>query len=89
MSSTPNLDRLKARKEDILKGEVGALLHDIGKLDPRFIKSKSLEGGVNFSHEKIEDEGVVSGELITLLKSVQIEITNEKSSILDLIKNHH
>ncbi|KXS44915.1 MAG: hypothetical protein AWU58_1112 [Methanohalophilus sp. T328-1] len=64
MSSTPNLDGLKVKKEDILKGEVGALLHDIGKLDPRFIKSKSLEGGVKYFHEKIEDEHVVSAELI-------------------------
>jgi len=89
MSLTPYLDRLKAKKEDVLKGEVGALLHDIGKLDPRFIKSKSLEGGVNFSHEKVEDEGVVSDELITLLKSVQIGIKNEKPSILELIRNHN
>jgi len=88
MSHTPLLDKLKAAREDILKGEVGALLHDIGKLDPRFPKSKSKEGGVSFSHEDIKKEKVVTDELIALLDSVYMNIKNERTSLLTLTRKH-
>ena len=34
---------IEMHRETILTGEIGALLHDIGKLHPDFIKSKSVE----------------------------------------------
>lgn len=89
MSRTPLLDQLQTSQEEILKGEVGALVHDIGKLDPRFLKSKSDGGGVGFDHEKIKDENVVSNNLINLFDSINVIIKNENIKLLDLIQEHN
>lgn len=89
MSQTPLLDKLNAAREEILTGEVGALLHDIGKLDSRFPKSKSQEGGVTYHHEQIKNEKVVSADLIKLFESVDMTMLDEKIKVLDLIQKHH
>ena len=43
----------KIQRKDILKGEIGALLHDIGKMHPDFIRHQSIERTISFSHENI------------------------------------
>ena len=46
---------IKNKKEDILIGEIGALLHDIGKCHPNFIGKQSLENDPQkFLHADID-----------------------------------
>ena len=45
--------KIKSKGKDILKGEIGALLHDIGKMHPDFIRHQSIERTISFSHENI------------------------------------
>ena len=45
--------KVKCKRKDILKGEIGALLHDIGKMHPDFIKHQSIERTTSFNHENI------------------------------------
>jgi len=51
-----NLEVLVKHRDAILIAEIGALLHDLGKLDERFIIQTSIDGPGNFKkykHEKI------------------------------------
>lgn len=87
--SQPSLDKLKKEREEILKGEVGALLHDIGKLDPRFPKSKSQERGVRYHHENIKKEKFLSPKLINVFESTYVKIRNKNIKLLKLIQKHN
>ena len=42
-SNESYLKKLKSKRNDILLGEIAALLHDIGKCHPDFIKSHSID----------------------------------------------
>ena len=54
---------VEMNREAILTGEIGALLHDIGKLYPDFVKSKSVENIKGFHHARNIDK-FINGELI-------------------------
>ena len=49
------IDTLKKYRAIIILGEIGALLHDLGKLDGRFLKSqrKDVEGCKDYKHGEI------------------------------------
>lgn len=81
------IDIISNNKENILIGEIGALLHDIGKCHPDFIRVQSLEHETNFVHENIDK--FLKPELIDTLKKVKIKFDNEEKSVYDLIRYHH
>ncbi|SHF52347.1 CRISPR-associated protein, Csx11 family [Caldanaerobius fijiensis DSM 17918] len=83
------LDPLKKNKDSILKGEIGALLHDIGKCHPDFVRRQSLEGGQKFYHGNID--GFLESELVDKIKSKHFEfqINGKSSSVYKIITEHH
>jgi len=83
------LNKVKNKREAILTGEIGALLHDIGKLHPHFVKSKSVEKTAKDKHAQIDE--FLKPELIKFIKNSKFDITvgNEKSAIYNLITQHH
>jgi len=83
------LEKIKGKRKDILTGEIGALLHDIGKSHPYFIHKNSIEEKhSNFEHDNIES---FSKELSDLFKNkiFEFQFDKEKSNIYELIKKHH
>ncbi|GAB6274274.1 MAG: CRISPR-associated protein Csx11 [Peptococcaceae bacterium] len=84
------LEQIKKARPQILTGEIGALLHDIGKCHPDFVKKQSLEGGKDFEHSAID--GFLKLELTSLLKDDKFSFNNidsENSHIYSLITEHH
>ena len=78
------------KREEILTGEIGALLHDIGKCHPDFIGKNSIENTpTNFEHANIDE--FLENKFIDLVKSSKLEfiINNENTSVYSLIKEHH
>ncbi|MCD6442995.1 MAG: hypothetical protein J7L28_03420, partial [Thermotogae bacterium] len=78
------IDVIKNSRKTILIGEIGALLHDIGKLHPDFVKSKSVEKTAKDNHAQIDE--FLKPELIKFIKNSKFDITvgNEKSTIYNL-----
>jgi len=62
-----NIEIVKNNREAILIGEMGALLHDIGKCHPDFVKSKSIEKTASDIHAQIDQ--FISNQLVTLIKN--------------------
>jgi len=85
------IDKIIEKREDIILGEIGALLHDIGKCRADFIKQQSIDKPANkyVNHEKIDE--FLDTNLINLLKDnkSKIQINNESTFIYNLIKDHH
>lgn len=84
------LGEIKNRREDILTGEIGALLHDIGKCHPKFIKKNSSDNGYkNFHHTDID--GFLKIKLLSLIKNNKFNITinTESTTVYSIIRNHH
>lgn len=84
-----NFDSIIKLREQILIGEIGALLHDIGKFHPKFLETNSLEGGTDFKHADIDE--FLDKELLFLIKNkkFQLYIKDQDLIVYDLIKNHH
>ncbi len=80
---------IKRNRETILIGEIGALLHDIGKLHPDFIKSKSIEKKASDIHAQIDK--FLDSTLLSLIKSkkFKINICSQSTNIHKLITQHH
>lgn len=78
------------KKKDILTGEIGALLHDIGKCHPDFIGKNSIENTSKaFKHSKIDD--FLNSNFISLIKNdkFKIEINNNETDVYKIITEHH
>jgi len=82
------IDKIKSERETILKGEVGALLHDIGKLHPNFVKLKSKEN-IKGPHHAREIDKFVESNLLNNIKNIKVLLDNEEKSIYDMIRFHH
>lgn len=80
---------IKKKREMILIGEIGALLHDIGKLHPHFIKTQSIEDIKGLSHHARDIDQLMKAELIDFFKRINIKINTESMSIYDAIRFHH
>jgi len=81
---------IKNKKEDILIGEIGALLHDIGKCHPDFIGKQSLENDpCSFEHADIDS--FLDCNFIRLINNdkFKIKINNNETNIHSLITEHH
>jgi len=83
------VEMIRNNREVILTGEIGALLHDIGKCHQDFIKSKSVEKAEPDIHAQIDK--FLKHELTELIKNSKFDINigNEKSNIYNLITQHH
>ncbi|NLI70156.1 MAG: CRISPR-associated protein Csx11 [Firmicutes bacterium] len=89
--------KIKEKREPILLGEIGALLHDIGKCRGDFVEQKSVEGKEGVArHESIDD--FLDRQLIDLFKRIEfdLEIKHKDSSvetvssdIYELVTEHH
>ena len=80
---------IKQNRTSILTGEIGALLHDIGKCHPDFIKKNSSENIDNFNHCDIDS--FLNKEFVKLVKNNKFEFTinNDNSSVYSIINEHH
>ncbi|HQD58351.1 MAG TPA: CRISPR-associated protein Csx11 [Bacteroidales bacterium] len=84
------LDIIRNDRVHILTGEIGALLHDIGKCHPDFIGKNSIENTpTNFDHSKIDN--FLDNNFISLIKNdkFKIKINNNETDIYSLITEHH
>jgi len=80
---------IEMHRDGILTGEIGALLHDIGKLHPDFVKSKSVEKAAPDIHAQIDN--FLKSELVEQIKNSKFDMSigSEKSNIYNLITQHH
>lgn len=79
---------IEMNREAILTGEIGALLHDIGKLHPDFVKRQSLENIEGLHHARDIDK-FIDKALIDYFKNLKIDIDGEEKTVYDLIRYHH
>jgi len=72
------IDTLKKYRAIIILGEIGALLHDLGKLDGRFLKKhrKDLKEDKDYEHEKIIDYDKGSLSNLGLLELFTTPLSN-------------
>lgn len=83
------VEMIKNNREMILIGEICALLHDVGKLHPDFIKTQSVEGIKGLPHHARGIDQLMKAELIDFFKSIDTKINTESMSIYDSIRFHH
>ncbi|MBP8944407.1 MAG: CRISPR-associated protein Csx11 [Paludibacteraceae bacterium] len=83
------IENIKNKRDNILLGEIGALLHDIGKCDPNFVEKQSAERIKGLPHHAREIDKLLNPELINVFKKVKIKFNNEEKSVYDLIRYHH
>ncbi|WP_213698219.1 CRISPR-associated protein Csx11 [Acetomicrobium sp.] len=80
--------KIKDKRNDILMGEIGALLHDIGKMHPYFLKHQSIERTTSFSHENISN--FLDPILYRHICDSAFDFTiMTPSNIKNLIEQHH
>lgn len=85
-----DLIQIKDKKKDILIGEIGALLHDIGKCHPNFVGTNSIEKDPsNFPHSNIDN--ILKAELLNLIKNqnFKIYVREYETDVYSLITKHH
>ncbi|PMP81849.1 MAG: CRISPR-associated protein Csx11, partial [Caldisericum exile] len=85
-----SIEKIKNKREDILIGEIGALLHDIGKCHPDFVGTNSIENTPkNFKHANIDD--FLSKDLIRLIKNDKFKLTinGQETDVYRIITEHH
>ena len=80
-----NLKKLMEHRDAILLAEIGALIHDLGKLSEEFVKAHSIKeetskwvydtAWLNYEAEKGNDD---ARKLIKILKSVKVKLNNHK-----------
>jgi len=83
------IQTIKNNKEKILTGEIGALLHDIGKCHPDFIKTQSKENIRGLPHHARGIDKFINPQPIDCFKKLKIKLSGEEKAIYDLIRYHH
>jgi CRISPR-associated Csx11 family protein len=83
------IEKIKNKRDNILLGEIGAMLHDIGKCHPDFIRQQSVEKLERLPHHASEIDKLLNPVLIDYFKKVKIKFNNEEKSIYDFIRYHH
>lgn len=81
---------VRNNRNAILIGEIGVLLHDIGKCHPDFIGKNSLENiSKEFKHSNIDN--FLKGELVKFIKNekFKFKINDKEADIYTLITKHH
>lgn len=84
---------IEKHKDTILLAEIGALIHDLGKLSEEFIGYKSMDNDpITFYHNRILDSKYISQTLIDTIDAIEIPDLLSKNNIKilrELIENHH
>jgi len=82
---------LETSREAILTGETGALLHDIGKCHPDFIKRQSLENIRGLPHHARDIDDFINSQLLAYFRheKFRIKLNREEKTVYDLIRYHH
>ncbi len=91
MENASMLDELKNKQSEILKGELAALLHDIGKCHPNFLLKQSFEGGEDFPHGNI-DEFLDANFVSHVIKDSNFKFSFPEecsSDLYSIITKHH
>ncbi len=100
-----NLKKLMEHRDAILLAEIGALIHDLGKLSEFFLRKQSEQEKdkyIDYHHSKILDYDGSSGSKYSskeprtkkLSNDVNQKLMNEKidilnGALLDIIEEHH
>lgn len=82
---------IKDKRENILIGEIGAMLHDIGKCHPDFVKSKSIEKTPKDKDTHAQIDNILNSKLVGLIKNIKFNIFFEQgqTDVYSLITEHH
>ena len=97
------IETLQMHSRKILLSEIGALIHDIGKLNKLFVERHSLETDNGYDHGdvlKYESEcdpnffvskslGKKAQTLKDILESIKVSYNNEQSNLHLFLKYHH
>jgi len=98
MSSQVNNDRLKAlveHRDVILLAEIGALIHDLGKLSEEFVRSKCVEESGNWIHhtailEYDARKNVSHARKVKqILGRIEIKLDKQTIRLYDFVLGHH
>lgn len=82
------IQSIMKNREPILLGEIGALLHDIGKFHPDFIRRESIEKIGDFKHEDIDS--FLDNTLIGLIQNSRFAVKiDDETNIYSIIREHH
>ncbi len=82
-------EKIKSARQNVLTGEIGALLHDIGKCHPNFVKTKSKENIRGLPHHARDIDKFVDSTLLNLFRNVKVKFDEDEKSIYDFIRYHH
>ncbi|NJD75758.1 MAG: CRISPR-associated protein Csx11 [Candidatus Methanoperedens sp.] len=84
---------IEKHKDTILLAEIGALIHDLGKLGEEFIGYESKDNDpITFYHNRILDSKYISQTLIDTIDAIEtpdLLIKNNIKILRELIENHH
>ncbi len=91
---------LEKNREALLRAELAALFHDLGKLSIAFVNSKSEDpepkssDDEKFHHHKIVGTGFLSQALDELLKTLTVKVNvpglpQDEAAFVDFIQLHH
>lgn len=98
------IETLQKHSREILLSEIGALIHDIGKLNKFFVEKKSLENfsdeyhhGNVLKHESKRDPNFFVSESLgkkaktikNILENIKVSYNNEQSNLHLFLKDHH
>ncbi|WP_202319138.1 CRISPR-associated protein Csx11 [Archaeoglobus neptunius] len=90
------LNELMENRDAILLAEIGALIHDLGKLSEEFVRSKCIEeSDKNWIHHTAVIEldmhrGVkYANDIRRILKNIKININRKTIALYDFILGHH
>ncbi len=85
------VDIIKSAQQNILTGEIGALLHDIGKCHPNFVKTQSKENIRGLPHHARDINKFLDDYLVRYIKDEKFtfKINNIESDVYSLITKHH
>ena len=89
------LDELVKHRDAILFAEIGALIHDSGKLSEEFVKSKCIEESGNWIHHTAILEYDVHKNISyakkakQILESIKITLGNDSIRLYDFVLGHH
>jgi len=82
------LDKLKQNKETILLAEIGALFHDIGKANEKFIEKHAKNtNNISFNHHLIQS--FTPPIIYDYFKNHNLTFCGESVSFIDIIEKHH
>lgn len=93
--SRDKLSKLVEHRDAILLAEIGALIHDLGKLSEEFVKSKCIEESGNWIHHTAILEYDVHKNIPyakkakQILESIKITLGNDSIRLYDFVLRHH